>query len=81
MNAIWAGYLILFLFSFPKQSVPWKFAWYLDLTPNRMFSLYDNYPIPGKTGLLLCELHGQQLELKETVVRDNETNEKSHLYH
>jgi hypothetical protein len=29
-----------------------------------MFSLYD-YPIPGKDGLPLCELHGTQLESKE----------------
>jgi hypothetical protein len=58
---------------------PMKNAWYLDLTPNRMFSLYDNYPIPGKTGLPLCKLHGQQLELKETVVRDNEATGKSHF--
>ena len=57
--------------------IPVKYAWYLDLTSNRMFSLYDNYPTPGKTGLPLCELHGQQLELKETVVRDNEATEKS----
>jgi hypothetical protein len=34
-----------------------------------MFSLYD-YPIPGKSGLPLCEEHGQQLELKEVVLYD-----------
>ena len=32
-----------------------------------MFSLYD-YPIVGKAGLPLCELHGNQLELKEVVL-------------
>jgi hypothetical protein len=53
-----------------------KYAWYLDLTPNRIFSLYD-YPMSGNTGLPLCETHGQYLELKETVVRDNEATEKS----
>jgi hypothetical protein len=46
-----------------------------------MFSLYDNYPTPGKTGLTLCELHGHHLELKEAVVRDNEATEKSTLDH
>jgi len=46
------------------------FAWYLDITPNQMFSLYD-YPIPGKSGLPLCEDHGRQLELKEVVLLDN----------
>lgn len=46
-----------------------KFAWYLDLTPNQMFSLYD-YPIPGKSGLPLCHEHGKQLELKEVVLFD-----------
>jgi len=48
-----------------------NFAWYLDITPNKMFSLY-NYPIPGKDGLPLCELHGKQLEMKEVVVYDEE---------
>jgi hypothetical protein len=51
-----------------------KFAWYLDLTPNQMFSLYD-YPIPGKRGLPLCEKHSRQLELKEVVVYDKEVTE------
>jgi hypothetical protein len=54
-----------------------KYAWYLDITPNRMFSLYDDYPTQGKTGLLLCELHGKHLELKEAAVCDNEATEKS----
>jgi hypothetical protein len=45
------------------------FTWYLDLTPNQMFSLYD-YPIPGKNGLPLCLEHGKQLEMKEVVVLD-----------
>ena len=43
------------------------FAWYLDITPNEMFSLYD-YPIPGKSGLPLCQEHGKQLEIMEIVV-------------
>lgn len=30
-----------------------NFAWYPDLTPNKMFLLYD-YPIPRKTRLPLC---------------------------
>jgi hypothetical protein len=46
-----------------------RFAWYLDITPNQMFSLYD-YPIPGKSGLPLCQEHGKQLEMKEVVVLD-----------
>ena len=35
-----------------------------------MFSLYDDYPIPGKTELPLCDLYGQVIEVKETVVRE-----------
>ena len=50
------------------------FAWYLDITPNQMFSLYD-YPILGKDGVQLCEQHGRQLELKEVVVYDREAME------
>jgi len=46
-------------------------AWYLDITPNQMFSLYD-YPIPGKRGLPLCEKHGRQLELNEVGDLDKE---------
>jgi hypothetical protein len=38
-------------------------AWYLHITPNHMFSLYE-YPVIQKTGLQLCELQGTQLELK-----------------
>ena len=53
-----------------------KFAWYLDLTPNRMFSL-DDYPIPGKDGVPLCEQHGRQLEMKEVVLYDEVATEKS----
>jgi hypothetical protein len=48
-----------------------EFAWYLDITPNHMFSLYE-YPIIAKAGLPLCELHGNQLELKEVVLYDEE---------
>jgi hypothetical protein len=46
-----------------------NYAWYLDLTPNRMFSL----PIPGKDGLPLCQQHGRQLEVKEVMFQDKET--------
>ena len=46
-----------------------KYAWYLDITPNQMFSLYE-YPIAGKTGLPLC------VEQKEVVVYDRETTVK-----
>jgi hypothetical protein len=52
------------------------YAWYLDLTPNRMFSLYA-YPIPGKDGLPLCEQHGRQLERKEVLLYDEEATEIS----
>ncbi len=50
------------------------YAWYLDITPNQMFSLYD-YPIPGKGGVPLCALHGKQLEMKEVVVYDRKATE------
>jgi hypothetical protein len=46
-----------------------QFAWYLDITPNEMFSL-DEYPIVGKRGIPLCQEHGRQLEMKEVVVLD-----------
>jgi hypothetical protein len=52
------------------------FAWYIDITPNKMFSLCD-YPIPGKDGLILREQHGRQLEMKEVVLYDKEATEKS----
>ena len=52
-----------------SSDLPPNYAWYLDITPIQMFSLYD-YPIQGKTGLPLCEEHGRQLELK-VVVLDN----------
>jgi hypothetical protein len=48
------------------------FAWYLDLTPNKMFSDFYAYSLPGKTGLPLCQEHGRQLELKEVVLLDEE---------
>jgi len=51
-----------------------NFAWYLDTTPNQMFSLYD-YPIPGMDGIPLCEQHGRQLELKEVIVYDKDATE------
>ena len=51
-----------------------NFAWYLDITPNQMFSLYD-YPVPGKSGLPLCEEHGRQLEKKEVVLYDKQATE------
>ena len=50
-----------------------KFSWYLDITPNEMFSLYD-YPIPGKDGLPLCELHSKKFEMKEVVIIDSEAS-------
>jgi hypothetical protein len=46
-----------------------QFAWYLDITPNQMFS-FDDYSITGKRGLPLCQEHGKQLEMKEVVVLD-----------
>jgi len=46
-----------------------QLAWYIDITPNQVFSLYD-FPIPGKSGLPLCQEHGRQLELKELVAMD-----------
>ena len=46
-------------------------AWYLDITPNQIFSLYE-YPVSGKNGLPLCEEHGKQLELKEVLLYDKE---------
>jgi RNA-splicing ligase RtcB len=51
-----------------------QFSWYLDITPNKMFSLYE-YPIEGKDGLTLCEQHGNHLEMKEVVVYDREATE------
>jgi hypothetical protein len=49
------------------------FSWYLDITPNKMFSM-NGFPIPGKHGIPLCELHGNQLELKEVVLYDEEAS-------
>jgi hypothetical protein len=51
-----------------------KYYWYLDITPNEMFSLYD-YPIPGKDGLPLCEKHSNKLEMLEVVIFDREASE------
>jgi hypothetical protein len=48
------------------------FAWYLDLTPNKMFSDFYAYPILSKTGMPLCREPGRQLELKEVVLYDEE---------
>lgn len=42
------------------------YGWYLDITPNKMFSIYD-YPIDGKRGLTLCGKHGNTLKQKEVV--------------
>jgi len=53
-----------------------KYAWFLDITPNAMFSLHE-YPIPGKSGLPLCEEHGKQLAMKEVVLYDGEATELS----
>jgi hypothetical protein len=63
-----------------ESPMPSAFAWYLDLTPNQMFSLYA-YPIPGKRGLPLCQEHGQWLELKEAVVYDEEATRVSTADH
>ena len=46
-----------------------KFGWFLNLTPNQMFSLHD-YPIEGKCSLLLCQEYGRQFEMKEVVLYD-----------
>ena len=51
-----------------------NFAWYLDLTPNEMFSV-SSYPVPGKRGLPLCQAHGNQLEQKEVVAYDQNATE------
>jgi hypothetical protein len=51
-------------------------VWYLDITPNQMYSLYE-YPIPDKDGKPLCEQHGWQLELTEVVIYDGEAAEKA----
>jgi len=58
-----------------SQTTP-TFSWYLDITPNQMFSLYE-YPINGKNGLPLCKNHGMQLELKEVVLYDKDATVKS----
>jgi hypothetical protein len=52
------------------------FAWYLDITPNKMFSLCD-YPFPGKDSLPFREHHSRQLRTKEVVLYDKEATEKS----
>ncbi len=52
------------------------FGWYLDITPNQMFSLYD-YPIAGKDGLPMIDEHGMYLEHKEVVVYDRKATEKA----
>jgi len=51
-----------------------RFAWYLDITPNYMFSI-GGYPTPGKDGIPLCQEHGRQLEMKEVVLYDAEATE------
>lgn len=57
-----------------------RFAWYLDLTPNEMFSIGD-YPLPGKRGLPLCQEHGNQLEQKELVAYDPDATKLSSASH
>ena len=52
------------------------YGWYLDITPNHMFSL-DGYPVDEKRGLPLCGKHGNQLEQKELVLFDGEVTEAS----
>jgi len=56
------------------QEVMSRFAWYLDITPIQMFTLND-YPIPGKSGLPLCQEHGMQLEMKEMMMLDKVVTE------
>jgi hypothetical protein len=57
----------------PKRiPMPPAFAWYLALTPNQMFSDFYSYPLPGKTGLPLCQEHGRWLKLKEAVMYHEE---------
>jgi hypothetical protein len=51
-----------------------RYAWYLDITPNEMFS-FDGYLIAGKRGIPLCQEHGRQLEMKEVVVSERRTME------
>ncbi len=51
-------------------------SWYLNITPNRMFSQY-NYPIQDKDGPSLCEEHGDKLEMLEVVIFDREAIELS----
>ena len=45
-----------------------------DNTPNQMFS-FGRYPIIGKDGVPLCDIHGRQLEMKEVVIYDREATE------
>jgi len=45
------------------------FAWYLDITPNEMFSFGD-FSIADKRSIHMCQEHGMQLEMKEVVVLD-----------
>jgi hypothetical protein len=61
--------------------MPPTFAWYLDLTPNQMFSAFYAYPLPGKIGLPLCQEHGRWLDLKEAVVYDDEATQISTADH
>jgi hypothetical protein len=46
-----------------------SYSWYLDITPNQMFSL-EGYPIEGKRGLPHCGKHGNILERNEVVLFD-----------
>jgi hypothetical protein len=61
--------------------MPSTFAWCLDLTPDQIFSDFYAYPLPGKTGLPLCQEHGRQLEVKEAVVYDEEASRVSTADH
>ena len=56
-----------------EQSVG-QFSWYLDITPNKMFS-HNEYPISEKDDLPLCEQHDHHLGMKETVVYAREATE------
>ena len=54
-----------------------EIAWYLDVTPNEMFSDLVEYPVAGKGGIPLCREHGAKLENKEAVVYDPDATRQS----
>jgi hypothetical protein len=51
-------------------------GWHFRCTPlPTSYSRFMNDPIPGKSELLLCEIHVKHLELKEVVIYDEEVTE------